>query len=265
MAGPNIGHDFRAVDSAGDPAAFIAYLDDARRLLGDLKRETIGALQLRRGDSVLDVGCGTGDDLRSLADIVGPEGRVVGIDVSEHLVAEARRRTRDQPAIEVVTADAHAMPFGVGEFSATRADRVLMHVEDPAAVLAQMAGSTRPGGRMVVVEPDWDTLIVDSDDMAIARRVVRAQADTIRHPDIGRRLMRLASGAHLTVDAVRFTTIPVRDAAMADAAFRLRFAVERLDDHTVWRWWETLQRQAQEGLFFSAMTGVTLVARAPAS
>ncbi len=59
MAGPNIGRDFRAVDSSGDPAAFIAYLDDARRILEDLKDETIGALELRRGDSVLDVGCGT--------------------------------------------------------------------------------------------------------------------------------------------------------------------------------------------------------------
>lgn len=264
MAGPNIGRDFRAVDSSGDPAAFIAYLDDARRILEDLKGETIGALELRRGDSVLDVGCGTGDDLRSLAEIVGPEGRVVGIDVSEQLVAEARRRTRDHPAVEVVAADAHAMPFGVGEFSATRADRVLMHVEDPAAVLSQMVGSTRAGGRIVIIEPDWDTLTIDSDDLAIARRVVRAQADTIRHPDIGRRLMGLAYRARLTVDAVRFTTVPVRDAAAADAAFRLRFAVERLDDHAVWRWWETLQRQAHEGLFFSAMTGVTLVARAPA-
>jgi SAM-dependent methyltransferase len=264
MAGPNIGRDFRAVDSSGDPAAFIAYLDDARRILGDLKRETIGALQLRRGDSVLDVGCGTGDDLRSLSEIVGPEGRVVGIDVSEELVAEARRRTRDHPAIDVVTADAEAMPFGAGEFAATRAERVLMHVENPAAVLAQMAFATRPGGRVVVSEPDWDTLIIDSDDVAIARRVVRAQAETIRHADIGRRLPRLASGAQLTVECVRCTTISIRDAAAADATFRLQSAVEHLDDDIVRRWWETLQSQAREGAFFAAMTGVTLIARAPA-
>src|SRR5215211_3278574 len=106
----DIGGGFRDVDSSGDARAFIAYLDEAGNLLAGLKRELIAALGLEPGDAALDVGCGTGDDLSSLAAVVGPAGRVVGVDRSETLVAEARSRTRGSPGVEVLVGDAQALP-----------------------------------------------------------------------------------------------------------------------------------------------------------
>ena len=150
MPEPDVARGFRDVDSSGDPSAFVEYLDAARDDLVDLKRRAVDGLALRAGDAMLDVGCGTGEELRSLAQIVGPQGRVVGIDRSERLVAEARARTRENPIIELVVADAHAVPFAEGEFSACRVERVLMHVEDPGTALAQMArvhACRRPRGR----------------------------------------------------------------------------------------------------------------------
>jgi SAM-dependent methyltransferase len=260
MAQPNIGGGFRDVDASGAPAAFVEYLDDVRELLAEVKEQAIADLNLGPGDSVLDVGCGTGDDLPALAAAVAG-GRVVGVDVSESLVDEARRRTRQFAEVEVRVGDAHALPFAADEFSACRVDRVLQHVAEPEAVLAELARVTRRGGRVVITEPDWDTLIIDSDDLALARRVARAQASGIRHPDIGRRLARLASGAGLNVLEARCNGIPVRDLAMADAVFRLQSAVDRLADRDVERWWEGLR--AEHGSFFAAMMGVTVVALAP--
>jgi hypothetical protein len=72
----DIGGGFRDVDSSGDARAFIAYLDEAGKLLAGLKRELIAALDLEAGDAALDVGCGTGDDLSSPARWpLGPGGR----------------------------------------------------------------------------------------------------------------------------------------------------------------------------------------------
>jgi ubiquinone/menaquinone biosynthesis C-methylase UbiE len=148
----DIGGGFRDVDSAGDAPAFIAYLDEAGDLLAGLKAELIAALDLDSGDAALDVGCGTGSDLSSLAAVVGPSGRVVGVDRSEDLVAEARSRTRGSPGVEVLVGDAEALPFSDDEFSAARVERVLMHVDEPRAVLGQLARVTRPAGRVVVTE-----------------------------------------------------------------------------------------------------------------
>jgi SAM-dependent methyltransferase len=87
---PDIARGFRDVDSSGEPSAFVEYLDGVRDDLVDLQRRAAEALGLRAGDPTLDVGCGTGEELRSLAQIVGTQGRVVGIDRSERLVEEAR-------------------------------------------------------------------------------------------------------------------------------------------------------------------------------
>jgi len=260
---PDVARGFRDVDSSGDPSAFVEYLDAARDDLVDLKRRAVDGLALRAGDAMLDVGCGTGEELRSLAQIVGPQGRVVGIDRSERLVAEARARTRENPIIELVVADAHAVPFAEGEFSSCRVERVLMHVEDPGTALAQMARVTRAGGRVVAIEPDWDTLIIDSDDLAMARRVVRAQADAIRHPDIGRRLPRLAADAGLEILAVDYTMIPMRHPDRAEVMFRLRSAVDSLADAAASSWWDAVKRQSRERRFFAAVTGMTMVALKP--
>jgi len=118
----DIGGGFRDVDSSGD-----------------------AALKLEARDAALDVGCGTGDDLSSLAAVVGPSGRVVGVDRSEELVAEARSRTRHSSSVEVLVGDAQALPFSDDEFSAARVERVLMRLDEPRALLGELARVTRPG------------------------------------------------------------------------------------------------------------------------
>ena len=255
----DIGGGFRDVDNSGDARAFIAYLDEAGNLLAGLKRELIAALSLGPGDAALDVGCGTGEDLRSLAAVVGPSGRVVGVDRSEDLVAEARSRMRGSAGVEVLVGDAQALPFCEDEFSAARVERVLMHVDEPRAVLRELARVTRPAGRVVVTEPDWDTLIVDSDDLGMARRVARAHAERIRNPDIGRRLTRLASQAGLEVSAVRCTTIAIHEVAVAEAQFQLLTAVGNVGEDAQ-RWWQRLIGRSPAQPFFAAVTAVTVIA-----
>jgi SAM-dependent methyltransferase len=188
-----------------------------------------------------------------------PRGRVVGVDRSEDLVAEAHSRTRSSPGVEVLVGDAQALPFSENEFSAARVERVLMHVDEPRAVLRELARVTRPAGRVVVTEPDWDTLIVDSDDLGMARRVARAHAERIRHPDIGRRLTRLASQAGLEISAVTCTTIPVYDVSVAEAQFQLLTAVGNVGEDAQ-SWWQRLIDRSPSQPFFAAVTAVTVVA-----
>ena len=87
------------VDRGVDPTEFVPYLDAITGVeaVRGIKRHTFTLMNVRPGYAVLDVGCGAGDDLRSLAELVGPTGRVVGVDNSETLVHEARARTYGLP------------------------------------------------------------------------------------------------------------------------------------------------------------------------
>src|SRR5439155_15335218 len=82
---------FPAVDRAGDAERYVQYLDAqaATPFWKEAKRATIDALALPRGATALDVGCGTGEEVRAMAAIAGA---AMGVDASRTLVEEARRR-----------------------------------------------------------------------------------------------------------------------------------------------------------------------------
>jgi ubiquinone/menaquinone biosynthesis C-methylase UbiE len=192
----DLGTGFRDVDRTGDVAPFVDYLDGVAAFaqVHDAKRERDRRLA-SAGAQVLDVGCGTGEDARAMGALVGPTGRVVGLDSSGRLLAVARERTGVRHGrVEWVHGDAQRLPFADGEFDAARVERVLMHVADPARVVGEMARVVRPGGRVMAVEPDWATLLVDIEPEA-SRAVIDAATAQLRHPWIGRGLYRLLTSA----------------------------------------------------------------------
>jgi ubiquinone/menaquinone biosynthesis C-methylase UbiE len=187
-------HLFTQVDRTEDPDFFVRFMDEAQRPEGiqASKRLMLERAALTSGDAVLDVGCGPGDDLFEMMEHVGPAGRLVGVDASEVMIAEARRRAEERGLpITFEAGDATAVPFADGAFDVCRAARVLEHLDDPGGALAEIVRVTRPGGRIVVFDFDWDTLIIDHPDRHTTRDIVLSYADSIRNGWIGRQLPRL--------------------------------------------------------------------------
>jgi len=128
----------------------------ARRPFPELRRRAVDLLELKPGDSVLDVGCGTGLALPLLGDAVGPEGRIVGIDQSPDMLGLARNRVelsgwRNVTLIESPVEDAD-IP---GEVDA--ALFALSHdiIRSPNAV-ENVVQHVEPGGRISVVGMTWN-------------------------------------------------------------------------------------------------------------
>ncbi len=263
---------FQDVDRSGDAGAFVMYLDTmgAMAAVQAYKQRILGALGLRAGMHALDVGCGTGDDVRAMAAVVGASGRAVGLDVSEALLVEARKRAAaDGVAIELHAGDAQALPFADGSFDVVRTERVLQHVQDPARVLAEMARVARPGGRIAAAEPDWETLVVDGTDRGLTRRILHHRCDAARHGWIGRRLPRLFRDVGLVDVGVSAETLMVTDFALGDGMFELRAAARAaaaagvVGESDAAAFVAALDEAAAAGRFFAAVTGFVAVGTRP--
>jgi SAM-dependent methyltransferase len=103
------------------------------------------------GKRVLDIGCGTGADLRVLAESFGC--RVAGVDSSEGMLAEARRKVRDA---ELRLGVAERLPFDDGRFDAALMSLVVHHLDRPRA-FAEARRVRAAGGRLVIVTPDFES------------------------------------------------------------------------------------------------------------
>lgn len=122
--------------------------DRMDRQLGPVGDAARARLDPRPGEAVVDVGCGCGHTTLQLADDVGPQGRVVGVDVSTPMLALARERSRGRDNVSYVDADAQTHPFAAASFDALFSRFGVMFFDDPIAAFANLGAAMRPGGRL---------------------------------------------------------------------------------------------------------------------
>jgi ubiquinone/menaquinone biosynthesis C-methylase UbiE len=250
--------------AAPDPIAYldrVAATDLGRAYKGRMLEE----LDIRPGQTALDLGCGPGTDLASLAQAVTATGTVIGVDHDQARIDAARERTADQHTVTVRLGDIHDLPLPAHTADRARTDRVLQHVADPARALQEIHRVLRPGGRLVMGEPDWDTLAVDHPDSDLSRAYTQFVTDkVVRNSRIGRQLPRLATGAGFAVPAVIPITPVFRDAQAADKILGLERTTQRamaagyLTEEAARRWLDHLST----GPFLAAVTFYIVVAEA---
>lgn len=195
------GLGYERVDGDPNVAVLLATMDDtagwqAIQQLRDWERQR---LSLRAGQRLLDVGCGLGDAALALADNLGADGEVVGVDASAEMIGGARARARDARCrVRFSVGDALALDERNDCFDAARSERTLQWLADPEGAVAEMARVVRPGGLVSLIDTDWSTLEIHVGDDDLTRRVREAVRTERRRPsNIGRRLADVARAAGL--------------------------------------------------------------------
>jgi ubiquinone/menaquinone biosynthesis C-methylase UbiE len=192
--------EFADVDGAEEPRALLSYLEVAKALPGwrRAKQDAVAALRLGPGDQVLDIGCGYGADVLELAPRVGRGGAVIGLDISDAMIAEAVKRARGLDlSVAFHVGDARDLRFDDASFDACRAETLLQHVPEPDQAVAEMVRVLKPGGRIVLLDMDLGTLVIDSDDATTTSTVLNWFSTSTANGWIGRQLPRLLKDAGL--------------------------------------------------------------------
>jgi arsenite methyltransferase len=154
------------------------------------RREVMQALQLAAGERVLDIGSGPGLLAADMAEAVGPQGRVCGIDASEAMLAMARKRCAGRPWCEFQKADAGALPYPDSSFDAAVSTQVYEYVRDIPAALAELHRVLRPGGRAAILDTDYGSLVIHTEHPARMARILSAWDEHFVHAHLPRVLSR---------------------------------------------------------------------------
>jgi ubiquinone/menaquinone biosynthesis C-methylase UbiE len=245
---------FDRVDATGETDKLLEFLDRVEGLAETVsrRRRSYEQLALRPGMVVAEIGCGTGTAARELAAMVDPDGYVHGFDISEQFIGVARARAAaGSKHLDFQVADAIALPLPDACLDGYRAERVYMHLKSPEAALAEAFRVLRPGGRLLIMDQDWDTLVFDG-DVALTRMVTRAFADSLINGTIARRMRPLLQQAGFDDIAVNLeTTIGTDGTSLGWMAGTIAKAALAggLDQAIVDAWMDDQRRRIEEDRF----------------
>lgn len=129
------------------PAAYEDYL--VGRFFRRWAERLLAHADVSPGDRILDAGCGTGIVARTAASRIGQTGQVVGLDINDGMLSEARRQDTDD-TVSWETGALEDMPFDDGSFDVILSQQVLQFVPDRALALAELHRTLAPGGKLVI-------------------------------------------------------------------------------------------------------------------
>ncbi|MFR9803386.1 methyltransferase domain-containing protein [Pseudonocardia sp. RS010] len=148
------------------------------------RAEVLALLAPRPGERILDVGSGPGFLLEALAAAVGPEGAVHGIDPSPAMNALAARRAGALPAVSLALGSAESLPYPDADLDAVVSTQVYEYVPDIPHAFAELRRVVRPGGRVLLLDTDWDSVVWHVADRARHARVMAAWEEHLVHPHL---------------------------------------------------------------------------------
>ena len=128
---------------------WVRHADGIDRMLEALTEAAFKALGLIAGERVLDIGCGGGATTLKAADLVGANGRAVGVDISQQLLGLARQRADGRGNVTFIEADAGAGAIPGAPFDAASSRFGVMFFDDPFAAFANIRAGMAAGGRLV--------------------------------------------------------------------------------------------------------------------
>ena len=264
---------FCDVDRSDNPGSYLTYVNriNAHELSRFGKRQLFKRiLRPRTGEHILDIGCGAGHDAHALARLVGRRGHVVGIDRSKTMIRAAQRRIQGQKcAVEFRVCDAHHLTFPDNTFDACLAIGTLMFMENPSQVLTEVIRVLKPGGRLTVLESDWDSLAITAGNSAMTDTVVKIIQKSVCHSGIGHQLPVLFWRTGFEDIGVEACPLTLSDYALANEGWRIEATLDEAHKAGVLssfynrRLLHQLKLASESGKFFGACTGFAVAGIKP--
>ena len=140
--------------------------------------QMIRDLQLKQGCFVVDAGCGPGLWTPLLAQSIGPEGRILGIDISPEALVTAQKRSQDtwyRQQIQYKLATMDQIPVDLGEADVIFSANVSQYLPNPVETFAAMGPYLAPGGHLAIKDIDFGTMRFHNIDPGLQARVFQAR------------------------------------------------------------------------------------------
>lgn len=148
-----------------------SYLEDTANFLKGLKEYSYQPFSQITCGTIIDLGCGTGIDVLNMSQFLGDNVNVIGVDHDEALLSKGRHAAAGKN-VHFVQSEAHQIPFEDDSIDGLRTERLIQHLTEPEAVVAEVKRVLKPNGSFLIVETDWASLVFYHGNILVQEKVV---------------------------------------------------------------------------------------------
>lgn len=249
-------------------AAYVSpqYLKMIANFIREFKNMTYKKMDLKSGDTVLDLGCGPASDTLELAKIVTPSGKVYGLDMDEEMVDlanEAAKKEKMDGFVNHICGSVESMNFEDDFFNCIRAERIFQVIPftvDRQTIFQEIKRVLKPGGIFMALDNDWATASIDFPDSELERKLVNWLTFKNR-PDglAGRKFFRLLKEtgfSNIKIETVVNTAFSLKETPFGDNLIKTAEEEQVITKEEGAYWLSTLKEKSALGTYYSSVNFV---------
>ncbi|ASU36461.1 methyltransferase domain-containing protein [Mucilaginibacter xinganensis] len=155
----------------------INYLQNSRRLLINLKEHSYSFFKSISSGTIVDLGCGAGNDVIELAKMAAENVKIIGVDHDPGMLQQAKEDAKEINNVDFILSEAYPLPFEDGTISGLRTERLVQHLKNPEKVFSEISRVLKTDAPFVIIETDWNSLAFYTELAGIQKKVIAYLTD----------------------------------------------------------------------------------------
>ncbi len=235
------------------------------------RQQTLNHIDAKKNQRILDFGCGPGLLSRDLADLVGPNGKVIGVDISERMIKLAKRHCKDLQQSQFICSSLDQIDNKIlGQFDAITCIQTLLYINSPIEMIERFSSLLKPGGKLYIIETDWRGTLINHPDQHISQKIWHAWDNALDSAHLPAILPQLLSTSPLLFKDIHPITLifrkkPTQHYAynMINDAIKLAIKQKLVTEKDALEWMKTLDQIEHSNAFLFSITRFLFIAEKP--
>ena len=149
----------------------ISYLENTGKILKDLKEYSYNPFKSLNEGTIVDLGCGTGNDVLKMSQQLNPALKLIGIDHDPQMIAKASQNLNENSNIRFIQSEVYTLSFETESIAGIRTERMVQHLKEPIKTIKEIYRVLKKNHPFVIVETDWDSLMFYNNQIDASKKI----------------------------------------------------------------------------------------------